>query len=303
VDLRKLEVFYYVYKTSSFSKAGEEVFLSQPTISAHIHSLEEELGLKLFERKGKTVLPTPAGRVLFAKVEKIFSLLKQTEQELEELKNNIGGCVVLGASTIPANYLLPRVLKEVWTGYPKIAVSLEVADSFIIWNKVLAGKVDFGVVGASYGDELEAKECVQDEVVIVARRDVVANKFDSLRIDLSGLSSLDWIVREKGSGTRKILEAGLKNVGMSFADLNVRLEVNTSDSLLKYVLAGVGVGFSSHWAVQELLDRGELVELKVDGLKMRRSFYLVYHKLRRDFPLTNRLQKLILTKLKEISLG
>ncbi|SDO01534.1 DNA-binding transcriptional regulator, LysR family [Desulfonauticus submarinus] len=296
MDLRKLEVFYYVYKTGSFSKAGEEMFLSQPTVSTHISYLEKELGVNLFDRSGRTALPTPAGRLLFKRVKEIFELVKKTKQEINYIKDEVEGQVVIGASTIPATYLLPPLLGVFLKQYRKVQVKLEMGDSFNIWSKVVNGKVDFGLTGALYEDGfLNVKPLIEDDLIIVGHKDFFKNK--SVLMSIDELVRFPWVMREKGSGTRKALEEALNKKSISLLDLNVLVEVKTTEALLRYVLSGVGLGFTSRLVVRDYLQRGILLEAKIEDLSFRRNFYLVWHQKRTYFPLAMKLQDYIVENI------
>ncbi|KUJ95423.1 MAG: Transcriptional regulator, LysR family [Desulfonauticus sp. 38_4375] len=292
MDLRKLEAFYYVFKTGSFSRAAEEIFLSQPTVSTHISSLEKELGVKLFDRNGRNALPTPAGRLLFSRVRELFDLLKKTKQEISELKEQVEGEVIIGASTIPATYLLPPVLANFLKEYPRVSVSLEVSDSWEIWNKTINGEVDFGLTGGIFEDDfLQVEKVLEDDLIVIASPEL---NLDFTKVfNFSQLKTLPWVMREKGSGTRKAMERTLNQANLSFSELTVVLEVKTTEALVQYVLNGIGLGFTSRMVVKDYLDKGLLKEVKIKDLHFSRSFYLVWNPRREAFPLFCKLREFI----------
>ncbi|MDQ7031227.1 MAG: selenium metabolism-associated LysR family transcriptional regulator [Desulfonauticus sp.] len=300
MDLRKLEAFYYVYITGSFSKAGTEMFLSQPTVSAHVSALEKELGVLLFDRSGKVALPTPAGKLLFDRVREIFELVQKTKQEISLLKGKVEGEVVIGASTIPGNYLLPRTISGFLKLYKNVKIFLEIGDSLSIWNKVLTGKVDFGLTGALYEDSLlETVKLLEDDLIIIASKNYWF-KLDSNTWNIGDLLDLPWVVREKGSGTRKSFEKALNSLGIFTSELNVVLEAQNTESLLQCVFQGVGLGFCSRLAAQKYLEKKELIEVKLKNIHISRCFYLVWHKRRTFLPLAQRLREVIIKDIKEM---
>lgn len=319
MDIRKLEAFYYVFKTGSFSKAGEEIFLSQPTVSTHISALEKELGVKLFDRNGRNALPTPAGRLLFARVQELFELLRKTKQEIGLLQEKVEGEVFIGASTIPATYLLPPILAAFLKEYSQVSVNLEVGDSLQIWNKVLEGEVDFGITGGLFEDNFLCSERIlEDDLILVANPDLIKKSCGGRRqggvvfpvanpdlikksqvIDLESLKNIPWVMREKGSGTRKALEQALAKRGIFVSDLKINLEVKSTEALVQYVLWGTGIGFTSRLVVQNYLQQGRLKEIKVKDLQFSRNFYLIWHPKREVFPLFLSLKEFIKEKLKD----
>jgi len=148
MDFRKLEAFCKVYELKSFSKAGLELQLSQPTISAHVANLEEELGVPLFDRLGRTVLPTQAGEVLYRGAKQVFQQVGRINSEIGLLRDMVVGDLLLGGSTIPANYILPNLLKSFLALYPSLRVHLTIGDTDSIIRQVGQGRLELGVVGS-----------------------------------------------------------------------------------------------------------------------------------------------------------
>lgn len=285
-DLRKLEAFCKVYEQRSFSRAGEALFLSQPTVSAHVQSLEREAGVKLLDRMGRTVLPTPAGAVLYKHAVKAFVELDAAKSEISRLRGEIAGELRLGASTIPASYLLPEIVAEFVERYPGVSLKLVVGDSAEMTRGVLEGEVMLAVVGAKEKhDELEFVPIFDDKLVLVAARGLKAVQAAGKReYSFAEAAAWPWIMREEGSGTRRTLEEGIAALGGRLRNLNAVLDVDSAQAALQYTLAGLGVTITSNIVAQKHLEQGELVELTVAGLSFSRRFYIV-HNLRRDlFP-------------------
>ncbi len=277
MDQRKLQAFLGVYEMRSFSKAGEDLYLSQSTISTHVMSLEQELGVKLFDRIGRRIIPTQAGHLLHDGVSRVFRIMEQTRTDIHDLNNHVCGQVVVGGSTIPANYLLPMVISDFCGKYPQVCVDLRIGDSIEICQDVLAGNLDFGIVGGFVDHfDLEHKLLLKDKLYVVVSPE--------LKLDLpetvlpENLKDLPWVQREKGSGTRNAFENAMMNYGVSLRDLKISAMVQSTESLVRCVLAGAGVGVTSFLAVQEYLDAGELTIIDVSGLDIVRSFYTIHHK-------------------------
>lgn len=281
MDIRRLEAFAKVYELRSFSKAGQDLFLSQPTISAHIAGLESELGLPLFDRMGRTVLPTKAGDILYGYAKKTFACLRDAKAEVEQLREGVSGEILLGASTIPADYILPKIMAGFLKSYPDVSVHLKVGDSRSINERVADGELSLGLVGAGEDDEnLAFQEILKDELTCIASPEFVQKE----ELSPEDLAALPWVMREEGSGTRKALLKGLGESGLDIRKLRIGLTVPSTAAVLQCVRAGLGVSAVSGIAAREYIARGECAVVNVSGLSMQRSFYLVRHKKRSFFP-------------------
>jgi DNA-binding transcriptional LysR family regulator len=302
MDFRRLQAFARVYELQSFSKAGKDLFLSQPTISTHVLSLEEELGVKLFDRIGRTIIPTQAGQVLHDGVRKMFRIIEETKADIHDLKSRVCGQVVVGGSTIPSNYLLPMVLSDFRRKYPEVCVDLRIGDSIKVCRDVLSGELDFGIVGG-FADhfDLEHDLLMRDTLYIVL----------SPRLDLKlpgkltpeDLGNMPWVLREKGSGTRQAFENAMMDSKISVRDLRVSTLVQSTEALVRCVLAGVGVGVTSRLAVQKYVDSGELLVLDVSDLDIKRNFYIIRHKRRSLFTCSNKLIESVRQHIRDNGFG
>lgn len=282
LDFRRLEAFCKVYELRSFSRAGEELFLSQPTISAHVLSLEKELGVQLLDRLGRTVLPTAAGDVLHRHATKAFASLDAARAELAMLRNEVSGELVLGGSTIPAHHLLPKVMAAFLRAHPAVKVQLCVGDTEDIMQLVASGEVMVGLVGdVRNHPDLHFEPVVDDELVVIATPALVQGMLPQTAAELA---SLPWVMREKGSGTRSAFLAGLEARGVDWRAFDVMLTVGSTEAVIQYVRAGLGVSVTSRLAVSDALSRGELIEMPLSDYRPRRQFHYVHHARRTLFP-------------------
>jgi len=283
MDIRKLEAFCRVYETKSFSKAGQEMFLSQPTISSHISYLERELDVVLFDRISRTAIPTRAGKLLYQKARELFRIQGETRAEIDELKNRVSGELVIGGSTIPANYFLPGVLAGFKARYPGVSIDLRVGDSSQVCEQLLSGDLDLGMVGGfAENPDLDFASVMQDELSFFAAPGL--DKRTKRQMTLEELTTLPWVMREKGSGTRLALEKGLAGTGMQIKDFEVAVQVQNTEALVRCLLAGMGVGVTSRLAVEGHVQSGQLQTLDVQDIVLVRNFYLIRHKRRTLFP-------------------
>lgn len=285
MDVRKLEAFCKVYELQSFSKAGEVMFLSQPTISSHVANLEDELGVKLFDRLGRTIMPTQAGDVLYRSAVGVFENLDRAKAAIEELRDRVVGELSIGCSTIPSLNILPELLANFSSKYPEVSFALYTASSSEVIRRVAAGEWPVGLVGQKpEGEDLIATQIADDETMMVAAADAPWLPQGDAPVSLADLANMPWIMRAKGSATRKFLEGVLAKAGYSLRDLNIRCCVEGSCESLAHAANGVGVCFTSRLAAADLIASGTLRKLNVPELEGQRQFYLIRHGGRHMFP-------------------
>ena len=285
MDIRKLEAFCKVYELQSFSKAGEVMFLSQPTISSHVANLEDELGVKLFDRLGRTIMPTQAGDVLYGKAAGVFVDLEQARAAIEELRDRVVGDLSMGCSTIPSHHILPKILAGFSARYPEVTFTIHTASSAEVIRRVSAGDWAVGIVGRKPdNDDLKAVRVAQDETMVVASPDVSWLPDGDTVISVADLAAMPWIMRDKGSATRDVLEKVLASEGCGLGDLNIRCRVEGTCESLAHAAAGVGVCFTSLLAARDLIEQGAVRALNVPSLAGKRDFYLICHSGRYMFP-------------------
>jgi len=285
MDVRKLEAFCKVYELQNFSKAGEVMYLSQPTISSHVANLEEELGVRLFDRMGRKVMATQAGHVLYRSAVSVFKNLEQAKASIEMLRDKVVGELVVGCSTIPSHNIMPSLLAEFTNSYPDVSFIINTSDSSEVIKRVAAGDWPVGIVGQRPDvDGLESEVLMEDETVVVAAKDAPWLPETDAPLSTEDLIKLPWVMREKGSGTRHVLEKALEKIGQSLNSLNVRCWVDGTCETIAHTLGGVGVSVTSKLASEGFVRNGSMVRLNVPLLEGRRKFYLIYHRDRHMFP-------------------
>jgi DNA-binding transcriptional LysR family regulator len=284
MDLWQLKIFCKVVELRSFSKAGESVHLSQPTVSSHIKDLEEHFGTRLVDRLSRKVTPTKAGELLFDYAQQLIALRDRTEAAMAEFSGRIKGRLVLGGSTIPAGYVLPRIIGLFSRRYPEVRVALKVGDTSEIIHNVLAGHIEAGIVGARYRDKLiEQEPVLADEMCLVVPCD---HPWAGLRqIPLQELLDAPFIAREAGSGTLRSIEQQLQKQNFSIADFNIVAEMGSTEAVRQGIKNGVGLSILSVVAVADDIQSGILKAIRVEGLNLKRNFYLTIHKQRTSSPL------------------
>ncbi len=284
MDIRVLEVFCKIVELKSFSKAAEAVYLTQPTVSGQIKILEDEVGVRLLDRLGREVTPTKAGEILYRYAVQILSLRMDAVQAIEEFKGGLRGNLVIGASSIPGAYVLPTFLARFKEKYPEVSVRVRIGDSHGICKAVGEGTLELGVVGARFADpKLAYEKLTEDELVLVvppshpwAKRGAVA---------VEELAGEPFVIREQGSGSRKMMEEALEKAGLPPGSLRVALEMDNDEAIRQAVKAGAGIAIMSDRAIASDLTCKTLHRVPITGLKITRDFYLVSHKSRSPSPL------------------
>jgi len=284
MDLWQLHIFCKVIELKSFSKAGKAIHLSQPTISSHIKDLEIHFNCRLIDRLTKEALPTKAGELLYGYAKKILALRDDTEAALAEFSGKIRGRLIMGGSTIPGTYLMPQLIADFKHTYPDVIISLVIGDTADIIERILDGHLEIGIVGArAESQKIDQKVILSDEMrLIVPARHRWAVKN---RVSLKQLVTEPFILRERGSGTLTSLHQSLRKQGYAVEDLKVIAELGSTQAICQGIKSGVGVSILSTLAVAEDIQAGKLSALAVDGLDLKRNFYLTWHKRRSPSPL------------------
>jgi len=284
MDIRALETFCKIMELRSFSKAAEAVHLTQPTVSGHIKALEERLQVKLFDRLGKTVAPTKAGELLYGYARKILAMKREAEQAIHQFKGSLKGSLVIGGSNIPGSYVLPPLMAAFKATHPEVAIVLKVGDSEAVCRAVADGSCELGVVGARFDEgRLAYLKFVEDELVLAVPADHPWAKRRS--VTLKDLSRESFLVREKGSGSRRFVEKALEEAGVDVGSFKVVAELGSMEAIRSAVKLGCGVSFVSLRAIEEDVNAGSLAALRVQGVKLIRDFYIIHHKSRSRSPI------------------
>lgn len=276
MDLRQVEIFYYAAKHGNFSKAAATLSLTQPTISAHIKTLEDALDLVLFDRLGRHVELTHAGEMLYDHAKRLVDTKQAALQGIEELREGLRGQLVIGGSSIPGQYVLPRLLGQFQPQYPGITIALHIADTMETLERVVHGDLDFGMIGAEIAhDDVGYYPFVEDELVLAVWADHPWADLDSVPLD--ALSTVPFIQRDGGSGSRLVVERALTKAGLPPARLQVVAEMGTMEAIKQGIKAGLGVSIMSKLALSDERQIGSIRAVNIDGVSIRRHFSVIRH--------------------------
>ncbi|MGH9598449.1 MAG: LysR substrate-binding domain-containing protein [Terracidiphilus sp.] len=276
LDNFRLVVFRTVAAEMSFRKAAEELYLTQPAVSLQIKALEEDLGVQLFDRGGTHVKLTAAGHVLLEYAEQVHALLVRAEHEIGALSGDHAGRLALGASTTIAQYVLPRLLGEFCRENPRVYPTLISGNTEEIVEAIEKQKIALGCIeGPSRSRDVKTEPFLKDELVLIAS---TAHEWaERARIDCADLRTAPMLMRERGSGSRRVIEMALERHGVKRGALHVAMELDSTEAIKSAVEAGLGVGFVSRWAIAKDLRLDSSFRIvEVEGLRIERDFLVAY---------------------------
>ena len=277
----RLKVFRTVAEVMSFRKAAEVLHLSQPAVSQQIRALEEEARVRLFDRAGSDghgsqIALTEAGRVLLVYANRAAATMAEAERALAALNHEVTGELRLGASTTVAQYLLPRILGAFLKQYPHVRMSVVSGNTEEIAEAVAEERVTLGIIeGPAMRRDVKTEPMAPDELVlIVSPAHAWAQRKGG--ISAAELGTVPLLLRERGSGSRRVVERALKQAGLPLKSLKVAMELDSTEAIISGVEAELGVGFVSRWAVGKVLRLGSVKVVKVVGLRIVREFSFVH---------------------------
>jgi len=274
MDTRQLAAFCAVVERRSFSRAAEQLGVTQPAVSLQIRSLEKRLGRQLLDRSGRRVEPTEAGQRLYRSAQRLLAQEEQLLAELgEEADGDIGGRLEIGASTGPGGTVLPLVLGEFQRRHPAVTVALSVSDTQHVIEQVARRELELGVVGAQRRHRgVVFEPFFRDEVVLAVPR---GHRFADRTVSIDELREEPVVLMQEGAGVRQVIEDELRAVGVRLRDLDVRLELGLQESARSAAIAGYGLTFISRAAIDADVAAGVLAIARVEGLDPVREILLV----------------------------
>ena len=271
MNFNHLAIFDAVARESSVTRAGERLRISQPAVSRQLKLLEEALGATLVDRLPKGVRLTPAGDLLAGYSRRIFAQADEAERAVAELQGLRRGRLTIGASTTIGIYFLPQLLAGFRTRFPRIDLHMEVANTQVIQQALMEHRVDVAVTeGFIHWPELEARVFLVDEIVpIVPPGHPLAS---ARRVGLRRFCAEPLIMREKGSGTREVIEEALGKKGVEVRPL---MSLGSTEAIKRSVAAGVGVAFVSALTIEQEVHDGRLVTFRLHDCPLHRSLHVV----------------------------
>ncbi len=275
MNIDQLKTFQEVVRLGSFSEVARKLGISQPAVSFQIQNLEHELGTRLIDRSQRSFTLTAAGKRLLDFAESIETERKSLLHDLEQMRDEISGELVIAASTIPGEFLLPPILARFKQRYPAVKIQVDVSDSLTAINNVRDKKYEVGFCGQkpTYHDLISFKLAEDEIVLIVPSEHPFAGRTE---VALEELSGEPLIFRESASGTQHSLVSYLSRAGLDPDNLKPHLILGSTLAVISAVAGGAGIAFISNLALNTNLAPAPVRAVHVQGLHMRRDFYCVY---------------------------
>ncbi|MFD1362412.1 selenium metabolism-associated LysR family transcriptional regulator [Lentibacillus salinarum] len=277
MNYERLKTFIAVAEKNSFSEAAKILYVTQPTITSQIKSLEEELGTKLFERTTKKVQMTHSAGILLKYARDIVHMNDSARKEITQMESTAYGELGMGCSLTIGEYILPAFLKQFKENYPLIQIQVTIANSQAIINHIKDQFIDVGLIETPIEDsQIRLEPFLEDEIVLIAAPDYFSSE-DAL-ITLEHVQQSPLIFREEGSGTRSVVNHYMEKAGLSNDDLQIVMELGSTEAIKAVVESGLGVSFISKNAIKKEEELGLLKAYTITNMKLKRHFYIAYRK-------------------------
>jgi len=284
LNLHELNVFVEAAQAENFSIAARRLYLSQPAVSLHVRNLEQQFGIELFQRNGRNITLSEAGKILLPLAQQTLHHAKRLEEVMAGLHGKVIGQLSIACSTTVGKYVLPRLVAGFRARYPDVAVEINVMSRRAAVERLLEGRAEIAVVSTRLNHhDLDFAPFLTDEVVLIAPPD---HPWAAGRaVTPQELLTVPFIMRESAAGTYEVLAEGLAAHGMNIAELQVVLTLANAEAIEMSVEAGIGVAFVSRMAATRGLALGKVVEVPVAGMRLSREIYMVRHQRHASTPL------------------
>ncbi|MFP5112949.1 selenium metabolism-associated LysR family transcriptional regulator [Bacillaceae bacterium C204] len=274
MDLHQLYVFTKVVEHKSFSKAADDIFLSQSTVSSHIQALEKMLNIKLFDRVGRDSILTPQGERLYQWALKLLLIKDQALLDIKEGMTDLRGMIRIAASSVPGQFMIPRMVKQFREQYPEVTFHINQSSSKTVAEKVLNGSVDVGILGDKYeNDKLRYIPLLKEKLVLVTsnQNEIVGP------VAIEDILKYPFVMRNSNSGTNALLERFLKKNNIHKDQLNIIAYTESGQSLMQFVIQDIAISIISEIAAREYSCQNMLKMHEINGFDDERYFYLIYN--------------------------
>ncbi|WP_339307029.1 selenium metabolism-associated LysR family transcriptional regulator [Paenibacillus sp. FSL R5-0519] len=277
MNFHQLHIFYTVAEKGSFSAAAQALHMTQPAVTMQIQSLEDYFGTKLLHRSTKKIELSEAGRTLLPHAKRSVELVRQTDEAMSAFTQMLQGRLQLGASLTIGEYVLPRMLGPFALQYPDISIVMKVMNTTQIMDDILKHQLNFGLIEAPvHHPDMIVEPVMQDELklIVPAGHDLAKRS----KVNIEDVMNYPFVLREKGSGTRQVMEDQLQKKKIDPQDMNVVMELGSTGAVKSAVEAGVGITMLSPSSVQHELALGLVHIVDIRGLEFKRQFYAIHLK-------------------------
>ena len=297
---QKVRIFLQVARVEGFRRAARGLGLSQSAVSFHIDKLEEELGVQLFNRQGRTISLTPEGQVLFRELEELERAARRVENNFAFHSNILGRRIRIGSNALACPFTLPWVIHGFKQEHPDVLFTYKhVVDEQELINDLETGDLDLGIIGHHVRHKkLSTHSCYESDIVLAA-----APSMGVERVDANELAELPIVLENSDRGLELLLSQGLGTIGLDLKDLHIIIESDNLSLIKTFVLAGLGAAFLPRVAISDELTSGNFQEINVHLLKLRQSIYLVHPKTGLANPNTVRFVEFVNAQAQEIVPG
>jgi LysR family transcriptional regulator, transcriptional activator of the cysJI operon len=270
----RLKVFRTVATHLNFSRAAEELLLTQPAVTQQIKALEDEFGVPLFDRTGGRITLTPAGHALLPYAEKLKALSEEARSTVANVSGKPGGQLLLGASQTISHYVLPNMIAGFLRQNPGLAITVISGNTDAVLDALAEQKTQLALIeGPALRKDIHVEPFMEDHLVLAVPSD---HEWANKEVDPQKLKDASLLIREFGSGSRRVVESAFIQAGLKRKDLKIRMELDSTEAILSGVEAGLGVAFVSRWAVRNHLRLGTLKLARAHGMMLSRMFSLAY---------------------------
>ena len=293
MNFNQLNAFYVVAQEGSFSKAAKKLSISQPAVSKQIRDIEHFYGVRFFERTARRTALTETGQTLLSYAQRIFPLVHEAEDALEAILGLKSGRIEIGTSHTVGTYYLPPIVVAFKQKYPGVSLSVHIENSQWVLDQILAYQIDLGILGIEPKNEnLVAFPFVKENLILAIPG---GHRWAQRRtVTLAELSDQPLILREKGSGTRRIIESVLEKWGVK---PRITMELGSNEAIKRAVEQGVGLALFPHAVAAREIEQGTLRALVVREAELALSFKIVYHRDKQSSPLVQAFLEVIAEKM------
>lgn len=291
MDIRQLETFINVCDLKSFSKAGDKLFITQPTVTNHIKNLEYELGVNLINRLGNTISVTDAGSILYKYAKDVIDSIDYAKHSLQVYEGTIEGNLNIETSSIPLRYYLPKRIARFLESHDNVTFNISSSDSISVINHLKNGRSDFGIVGFKTDDtSIEFKKIFSDEIFYIVSKDKLPDYKSFDYIETSVIKNIPLILRDSKSGTLRTVVNQIASADPDFFKREFSVS-DDNDSIIQIVRSGYGGSFVSGLLIENCKD---LLMLRLKDIPLNRDFFLIYNKLKNLSPLASAFESYLL---------
>jgi DNA-binding transcriptional LysR family regulator len=275
LNFHQLHIFYTVAEKGSFSQAAAALHMTQPAVTMQVQALEDYFGVKLFHRSTKKIELSESGRTLLPFAKQSIDLIRETDVAMSKFTHMIEGRLQLGASLTMGEYILPRLLGPFSKDYPNISVSMKVMNTSQILEEVLGHQLTFGLVEASiHHPDVHTEPVLSDELKLIVPADHPLAAKDSVMME--EVLEYPFVLREQGSGTRRVMEEELERRGIDYSSMKIVMELGSTGAVKSAVEAGLGISILSQSSVKHEVTLGLFKVITLENIIFERSFYAIY---------------------------